>query len=178
VPAVRTKLCRPRRSLPPRPARSRRTRARSGPHSSLATRSAPTVRQLRRCRRPRGRAKRVTGRSRHRRLRHSFIANMSPASAAIEQGRGGERHLVSGRRPAGLPDCPGWNSRPRPRAGGRGTISPRIARCVFVYTEYDIVSIAIALSAVMTQARSAYGRFGAPIALSVFASRKALADGR
>jgi hypothetical protein len=31
----------------------------------------------------------------------------------------------------------------------------RIASCVFAYTEYDIVSIAIAPSAVMTQARSA-----------------------
>ncbi len=88
----------------------------------------------------------LTGRSLHRgstRSRHSFIANMSPASAA--QGfytpalrvnpRASPLFREPRRRPAGLPDCPGWNSRLRPRAGGRGTISSLIEllsrRCVF-----------------------------------------------
>jgi hypothetical protein len=85
----------------------------------------------------------VTGRSWHRgssRSRQSFIANMSPASAASTALRVNPRASPSSkvaaasvalfreprRRPAGLPDCPGWNSRPRPRAGG-GTISSLIA---------------------------------------------------
>ncbi len=67
------------------------------------------------------------------------------------------------RRPAGLPDCPGWNGRLRPRAGGRGAISSLIellrvvAYCVSIYTEYGIASIAIARAPrpLTTRARSA-----------------------
>jgi hypothetical protein len=74
------------------------------------------------------------------RSRHSFIANMSPASAASTAPPVNPKASPSSkvaaasvalareprRRPAGLPDRPGWNSRLRPRAGGRGTISSLI----------------------------------------------------
>jgi hypothetical protein len=79
----------------------------------------------------------VPGRSRHRGStcsRHIFIADMSPASAASTALRVNPRASPSSkvaaasgalfreprRRPAGMPDRPGWKSRLRPRAGGRG----------------------------------------------------------
>jgi hypothetical protein len=85
----------------------------------------------------------VIARSRHRgstRSRHSFIASLSPASAASTAPRVNPRVSLSSKvaaasvalfrepclRPAGLPDCPGWNSRLRPRAGSGGTISSLI----------------------------------------------------
>jgi hypothetical protein len=78
----------------------------------------------------------VTGRSCHRgstRSRHRFIANMSPVSAASMALRASPRASPSSklaaasvalfreprRRPAGLPDCPGWKSRLRPRGRHR-----------------------------------------------------------
>jgi hypothetical protein len=94
-----------------------------------------------------------TGSSRHRgsrRSRHSFIANMSPASAAASVALLRE----PGRRPLGLADRPGSNGRPypRPRPGaGRGQISSLIEehsplRVFFLlspYTQYCDASIAI-----------------------------------
>jgi hypothetical protein len=76
----------------------------------------------------------VTGRSWRRgstRSRHSFIANMSPASAASTALHVNPKASPSSkvaaasialfreprRRPAGLPDRPSWSSRLRPRAG-------------------------------------------------------------
>jgi hypothetical protein len=73
----------------------------------------------------------LTGRSWHRgstRSRHSFIANMSPASAAsmtlrVNPGASPSSKVATAsvallreprRRPAGLPDCSGWNSGRRP----------------------------------------------------------------
>jgi hypothetical protein len=103
----------------------------------------------------------VTGRSWHRgstRSRHSFIANMSPASAASTalpvSLRASPSSRVTaasvaffrepGRRPAGSPDCPGWNI-PCVRALAAAQ-SLRSSHCfrVFAYTEYGIASIAIA----------------------------------
>jgi hypothetical protein len=88
---------------------------------------------------------------------------MSPASAASTALRVDRRASPSNkvaaanvavvfleprRRPAGLHDCPDWNSRPRPRAGGRGTTSSLIESLsqvayVLLYTQYGIASMAI-----------------------------------
>ncbi len=100
----------------------------------------------------------VTGRSRHRgstRSIHSLIANMSPASAASTALRVNPSASPSSkvaaasvtlfreprRRPAGLPGCPGWNSRlaHAPAAAAQSRRSSSCFRVVayFVYI-YEI----------------------------------------